>query len=126
MSGLKAFFSQVNENTRDLLEDEISFWGKDENTGVVAEYLERLKEIYNLVGDCSEEECITRVGHGVGWTFINGGWIKKDELVSDDLYEEIVAKTRPKNDKYKNYSFPKTRRVVEDLDVLGFVKLMLK
>jgi CRISPR-associated protein Csm5 len=38
----------------------------------------------------------------------------------------VIPASRPKNFNYTQFDFPKSRRIDEDSDVLGFVKLSIK
>ena len=53
---------------------------------------------------------------------------QQSHLVSNlTLFENIVVPvSRPNNQNYREYDFPKTRRVDDDCELLGFVKLSLK
>ncbi len=126
MEGLDSLFKLVNDNTLLLLEEEIAFWKVDDKFESVEAYISELEKIRDAVLNSNEDECVTRLGHGVGWTFINGAWIKKEEIVSDYLYKKIVGSSRPKNERYENYPFPKTRRVSDSesvIEVMGFINL---
>ena len=61
-----------------------------------------------------------RIGHGSGWRFITGAW--SEQLKN---FNEIVNASRPNSYRYTQYDFPKSRRIDEDGDVLGFVKLSM-
>jgi hypothetical protein len=51
---------------------------------------------------------------------MTGAWTEKLNNFSD----LVIPCSRPKNDeKYQEYDFPKSRRIDEDSDVFGFVKL---
>ena len=58
--------------------------------------------------------------HGSGWRFITGAWCE-----GLDNFDEVIAVSRPNNGRYQEYDFPKSRRIDEDSDILGFVKLSL-
>ena len=71
---------------------------------------------------CQEgKECVLRLGHASGWRFITGAWTEN----LDNFKSEIVPASRPKNFNYEQYVFPKSRRLDEDGDIFGFVKLEL-
>ena len=59
------------------------------------------------------KSCILRVGHASGWRFITGAWTER----LDNFNTDVVNATRPRNFRYQDYDFPKTRRVDEDSDV---------
>lgn len=125
LKSLNELFTVINNNTATIIDEELYFWEDETNKDVVVHYLEALNEIKNEINNC-KNACIIRLGHGIGWTFINGRWAKLDEIISDDIFEKIVDASRPSNWKmYKDYPFPKTRRVIDNVDILGFVKLQL-
>lgn len=119
---LSSLFRLINCHTQNLIKDEIEYWeeiGKDyEGTD---EYIEKMQSILNHTNNCKNGECILRLGHASGWRFITGAWSEKLE----NFYSDIVPKIRPHNDRYLEYDFPKTRRIDEDQDIFGFIKLSL-
>ena len=70
----------------------------------------------------AEKECVLRIGHGSGWRFITGAWTEN----LDYFYSVVVPVSRPKNFKYEQFDFPKTRRVDDECELLGFVKLSIQ
>lgn len=125
MSSLPKLFKTINAHTQNLLQDEIRYWEKrkkNDNSNKVSAYLEKINNMLSEVNKCAEEkECVLRIGHGSGWRFITGAWA--EHL---DNFTSLVAPTsRPKNNIYKQYDFPKTRRVDDQCELLGFVKLTL-
>lgn len=65
------------------------------------------------------KECVLRIGHGSGWRFITGAWSEK----LNSFNPVVISAARPNNFRYNEYNFPKTRRVDEECELLGFVKL---
>jgi hypothetical protein len=57
---------------------------------------------------------------------MTGGWAKNENYVSEQLYNRIVSQTRPGNKRYQDYFFPKTRRMDEDGELMGFIKLAIE
>lgn len=127
LDNINDLFSLINQNTLLLLNNEIDFWSENKNSedDVVEEYIYTLENIIEVAQACVKgNECVLRLGHGMGWTFIAGNWMKNRKLVDDKLWGKIKTASRPLNDKiYSKYEFPKTRRIDEDFDLLGFVKL---
>nr|NQU94493.1 type III-A CRISPR-associated RAMP protein Csm5 [Bacteroidota bacterium] len=116
----------INKHTIKLLQEEIELWDEYKNYQVVDEYLKNLSGILDAARDYKANEALLRLGHGSGWTFMTGNWAKKNmHLVPDEIWGKIVNKARPGNmRKYADYDmFPKSRRMDEDGDLLGFVKL---
>ena len=89
----------------------------------VESYLEKVESIKKKVLKCCRgKECVLRIGHGSGWNFITGGWARD----LDNFESLVVPVSRPNNQNYREYDFPKTRRVDDDCELLGFVKLSLQ
>lgn len=124
MSSIETLFSTINNHTTHLLNEEISFWNDQQDTKNGADdYLDNIKDIQKQALACKEgKECILRIGHASGWRFITGAWTEHLDI----FYDKIVPRSRPGNDKYIQYPFPKSRRIDEDGGfVFGFVKLSL-
>ena len=122
-----ALFKSINDNTRILVEEESEFWNEYDSEDSVKKYLEKLGVILNEINSCSEKECVLRMGHGSGYVFISGNLIKHSQYITDENYELIVNASRPGNErKYQDYPFPKSRRIDENYDLLGFVKIFRK
>jgi CRISPR type III-A-associated RAMP protein Csm5 len=122
-----SLFDVINAHTGKMLEAEFSFWDEERNDGFVAEYLEKLQTIFDGLQACKPGECILRVGHGGGWLGMTGGWAKDEKYILDqEIWNAIVDKARPGNrSKYSEYPFPKTRRMDNYGELLGFIKLKL-
>lgn len=126
MMSLEALFSAINTHTANLLKSEIEYWEKrknDDDSDKVEDYISNCRKILNETTNCEQNDksCILRLGHGCGWRFITGAWSER----SDEFYY-VKEKARPNNNKYQDYDFPKSRRVSEDCDLLGFVRLTMK
>ena len=125
MSSFDSLFRCINEHTKKLVDSEISYWGdyirECDKTGAEY-YIENLKAIKDVVESCSEgKECVLRLGQGIGWRFITGAWAENLET-----FEDFIPKIRRNNNNYKQYDFPKSRRIDDESYLLGFVKLTLK
>lgn len=124
MSNLYALFTMVNAHTKALVEDEIEYWKDIQTEGYngADEYIKRLQEVLTYIKGCKEgKECILRLGHASGWRFITGAWTENLKNFESD----IVPASRRGNDKYSEYDFPKSRRLDENNDIFGFIKLDL-
>lgn len=131
MTSLPVLFETINAHTQLLLESEINYWMdlKDEDdTDKVAAYIEECKDILVQTKQCvHNKSCILRVGHGSGWRFITGAWSERSPMFGI----HVVPASRPNNKNYKDYDFPKSRRVSIDseddkrIGLLGFVKLTI-
>lgn len=126
MSSYGSLFEAINKHTIRLLDFELKYWkersDRDDSDKVEC-YLEKIESIKNKAENCSKgKECVLRIGHGSGWNFITGGWARN----LDNFESLVVPVSRPNNQNYSEYDFPKTRRVDDDCELLGFVKLSLQ
>ncbi len=126
MNDIETLFKTINAHTLSLLESEIEYWKErmdDPNADNVDEYVKKLAEIENQAKECEKKPgtCVMRLGHGSGWRFITGAWAEK----LNNFENVIVDKSRPNNNKYQDFDFPKSRRVDEECELLGFVKLTI-
>lgn len=125
LSSLKELFKIINNHTITLLESEISLWEEDENSkdDVLDNYIENLKGLLDKSNNISENEAIIRIGGGSGWDSITGAWIKTNtDLLDNDEFDTLVNLLNKRRD--VEY-FPKTRKIDEDGNMLGFVKISL-
>lgn len=126
MSSYENLFETINEHTISLLDLEIDYWRERsdmDDSDKVESYLEKVESIKKKVLKCCRgKECVLRIGHGSGWNFITGGWARD----LDNFESLVVPVSRPNNQNYREYDFPKTRRVDDDCELLGFVKLSLQ
>lgn len=125
MRTLSSLFRLINRHTSDLVQSEISFWLDDDLSEKIGseDYIEKMRTILADINQCEKgKECVLRIGHASGWRFITGGWAEKL-----GNFDEVINAARPNNQQtYHEYDFPKTRRIDEDSDVYGFVKLKIK
>lgn len=124
MESLSSLFMLINTYSEELVSSEIDIWTEmqDRYSGA-DDYIENMQSILDDIKQCKKgKECVLRIGHGVGWRFITGGW---SENLSN-FEDTIVPAARPNNRRYEDYVFPKSRRLDEDGDILGFVKLSIK
>lgn len=121
INSLNNLFLLINAHTEKLVNAELDFWREINKTGS-EDYVENLEKILSEIKSCKKgNECVLRIGHASGWRFITGGWT--EELNNFD--EVVIPASRPKNNNYSEYVFPKSRRIDEESDVLGFVKLSI-
>ena len=116
-------FKMINDHTYNLLCDEIDFWAKGEGSSSTGQddYLDQLDIILDKIEECRPNECILRIGQASGWRFVTGAWL--EDVDKHYFKNVIVPLCRPKNDRYRGYPFPKSRRIDESSNVFGFVKL---
>ena len=113
----------INANALDLLDNEVNFWlGKFDIPIFVDEYLESLKQIKEIAQECKGKrgQCVLRVGSGSGWEFITGAWTKAK--LNDDDWNLLQPSLR-KKDYSDNVPFPKTRKLTQNNEPLGFLKM---
>ncbi len=122
MESEPSLLMSLNRHTKDLVSDEIAYWSDiSSNKEGAEDYIVSMRHILDETKNCQEgKECVLRIGHGSGWRFITGAWCE-----GLDNFDEVIAVSRPNNGRYQEYDFPKSRRIDEDSDILGFVKLSL-
>jgi len=125
MSSLPALLRAINAHTKSLLDSEINKWKAKARTldddHAVQSYIDSCNEILDNANHQTDgKSCVLRIGHGSGWRFITGAW---SERYGD--FDAIVNASRPNNNRYSNYDFPKSRRVSKEYYLLGFASLTL-
>jgi len=127
LQSYSALFNIINTQTAKLLDTEFLFWQEDEDNEFVEEYLGKLRVIAESIKACRPNECVLRLGHGSGWLGMTGGWAKDNRYISDrKIWNAIVDKARPGNRaRYAEYPFPKTRRMDNEGELLGYIKMSL-
>ena len=133
LSSVEDIFQIVNQHTEDLLNREIDMWETEldetslsnEVTEPLNDYVDNLRELRDDLNELDgKKEAILRIGGNTGWDFITGAWIKNNsDLLSDDEWEKLYKQLNKGRDVD---IFPKTRKIDEDGDLFGFVKLELK
>lgn len=136
VASIKTLFSIINKHTERILQNDIDFWYDykfDDNSGIVDEYINAVGDIRKEINGVEDNSCILRLGHANGWKFITGDWAKDNATVEE--WNEVVTKSRPGNNRYLEYPFPKSRRInvlldenndIEKVQLLGFVKLTIE
>jgi len=123
MKDNEALFETINKYTLSQIKKEIDYWKEravEDPEGSVDSYIEEMEIIKSEAEKCIPgKSCILRLGHGSGWRFITGAWTED----FNDFDSVIVPASRPNNQKYTEYDFPKSRRVSSSCELLGFVKL---
>ena len=123
MKDIETLFATINTHTLSLLEKEIDYWKErvgDDNAKNVKIYLEKLSELKSKAAECESKKgtCVIRLGHGSGWRFITGAWA--EQLSNFNL---VIQHSRPRNKNYEEFDFPKSRRVDDECELLGFALL---
>ncbi len=125
MLSLPSLFETINAHTQHLLDTEVDYWEEresDDDSEAVTDYLGKINDLLQITKKCEKgKECVLRIGHGSGWRFITGAWTEN----LDNFASLVTPASRRDNQKYEQYDFPKTRRVDDQCELLGFVKLTL-
>lgn len=124
LKDLETLFKIINTHTQNLLEKEIRLWEEmteDYPPELLGNYLDNLQTIKSITETCQKNETVLRIGGGTGWDSITGGWAKTNEdlFSEDEWYQLSKFLNKGRDVKY----FPKTRKLDEDGDILGFIKL---
>ncbi len=122
MVRLDDLFRLINQHTRNLVEQEIDYWdGKGDDS---ADYVRSMEDVLSDINSCTAKECVLRLGQASGWRFITGAWL---EATSRDVFRNEVVPLCRYRDKefYKQYDFPKSRRIDDESFLFGFVKLTI-
>lgn len=124
MKDIASLFDLVNIHTTKLVKEEIDYWTNKKDKSGAELYIKNMKEILQKIDLCkSGKECVLRIGHASGWRFMTGAWTEDLKNFKSD----IVPASRYNNEfKYKQYDFPKSRRLDENSGIWGFVKLSVK
>lgn len=123
-NSLEDLFNIINKHSISLLNDEINFWKEEKDyPETIGVYLEILQEIKDDVSSFNKREALLRLGGNTGWNSITGAWAKNNKELFNDIEWEILKKALNKN-KDVDY-FPKTRKIEEEGDVFGYLKLMI-
>lgn len=119
--------AKVNAHTKLMINNELEDLDYDFSIGNgdfsdVAETLQQMKRATEAAEKTGA--MVLRLGFGMGWTFSTGAWVKGDE-VGVETYDKIKAASRPnrKGTPYLDIPFPKTRKVLANNNLLGFVKI---
>lgn len=127
MKSLENLFKTINKHTKKLLKEELEYWKEiSKDFSDADSYIEFIEDLVAEIDEIIEgKECVLRIGHASGWRFTTGAWAENLNCFN----EKVVPMSRPKNERYAEYDFPKSRRVYEiedkEVDILGFVKLTL-
>jgi CRISPR type III-A-associated RAMP protein Csm5 len=122
IQSISDLFKMINQHTKILVNDEIEYWNDINKVGA-DDYINEMQKIMNKIDSCEQgKSCVLRIGHASGWRFITGAWTE----TLTNFKEVVVPASRPRNNTYMEYDFPKTRRLDEESFILGFVKLTVE
>ena len=117
---LDRIFKEINANTQRLLQKEIAYWQDKDLPREADLYLESLDQLLEEARQCGPDACVLRLGFGIGYSFITGGW--QEDLLDKTTMQQVAGAVR-RRDGYENMPFPKTRRVMLNGRPMGFVKI---
>jgi CRISPR-associated protein Csm5 len=113
--------SLINNHTMRLVEDEIDYWdNKAQNPEALGDYLDEMNLILESIQNCTETECVLRLGWGSGFRSMTGDWHM--EMTDNDYYDMVKSIRRGHP---ADLVFPKTTRFVKGGVPLGFLKLSI-
>jgi len=121
---LTGIFQTIQKHTLRLLDNEIEFFAEAELPPEAMELMDFLHAFRKEAAICSEHECLLRLGFGTGYRTMTGDWVK-DLVFDDDLYDDIATVTR-RTARYNSFPLPKSRKMMFDGVLPGFVKLTLQ
>lgn len=122
-------FEIINKHTLFLLQKELDFWNEQKKEDIrfhdnIYSVIDKIEALIEEIKSLDKEkEVILRIGGNSGWDSITGAWIKNNtSLLSDDEWTNL-AKMLNKGKEIEYY--PKTRKIDEDGDIMGFVKISI-
>lgn len=124
---INPLFNMINSHTLELLKSEQAFLeGKFSGHPVVEKYHAHLETSVKEIKNAASDYCILRLGFGSGFRFMTGDWQEEgmDEPLDNrrgNAFQRLQWAVRRKN--YGDLPFPKTLKILENGQPLGFVKL---
>ncbi len=113
---------RINEHTLCIAKQEFKAFKGDLDDGYIDENIGEtiIKQYKKIVDICqSENVAVFRMSSGSGWDYMTGGWLK--EITSDNEWNKIKKLLARRG--YEDFSYPKTRRLLHDYRLPGFVKI---
>ena len=104
-----------------LLKSEIDFFEDADLPNIAGGLLEFMQELYSQAKAFPENACLLRLGFGTGYRNMTGDWVK-DLVLDDGLYDDIATATR-RTPRYNGMPLPKSRKIMFDGVLPGYVKL---
>ena len=126
ITNLEDFFKTIHNHTLHLLDTELHNFELDLDDDLFKtpklgqELITQLKNIKTQAENQSGS-FLMRMGAGSGWDYMTGAWFK--EITGYEQWDDFVKIIR--NNRYKDYPFPKTRRLTSELKMPGFVLLTI-
>lgn len=121
---IKGLFKLIHQHSLRLLNSEIAFF-EDADIPEAADGLwDFLQELKRDASTFAENECLLRLGFGTGYRAMTGNWVN-DLVFDDDLFDEIATATR-RTTRYNGMPLPKSRKIMFDGILMGYIKLTLQ
>ncbi len=116
---IKNFLEIMNDQTRKICNKEYEKLN-DVRDNTIDKYLNKLSEIIEQIENSKPNEFYIRVGFGLGYIGMTGGWLDFSFIENKpDKIKKIDSRA------YYKDIYPKTRRYLSDGTPLGFVKFTL-
>jgi CRISPR-associated protein Csm5 len=111
----------IHQHALRLLQNEINFF-KDANLPREMDgLLDFMKELHADASKFEADTCLLRLGFGSGYLNMTGNWVA-DLVHDDDMFDDIATAVR-RTPRYNGLPLPKSRKVMFDGILPGFVKL---
>jgi CRISPR type III-A-associated RAMP protein Csm5 len=114
----------LHQHALRLLRSEIAFFEDADLPDEAAGLPDFMQELEAQARTFSENTCLLRVGFGTGYRNMTGDWVK-DLVLDDGLYDDIATATR-RTPRYNGMPLPKSRKIMFDGVLPGYVKLTFK
>ncbi len=114
--------THTNKHTKRIAKEELEAFRGDLNDRCINEEIgetivEQYEEIIELCK--SNNAAVFRMSSGSGWDYMTGGWLK--EISSNNEWGKIKKLLTRRG--YEEFPYPKTRRLLHDYRLPGFVKI---
>lgn len=111
----------IHKHTLRLLDNEIYFFEDAALPSEAEGLLDFLSDLKRAALAFSDNQCLLRLGFGTGYRNMTGDWVQ-DLVTDDDLFDDIATSVR-RTSRYNGMPLPKSRKIMFDGVMPGFVKL---
>lgn len=111
----------LHRHSLQLLDNEIKFFDEADLPHDAEGLLDFLVDLRRKATAFPENACLVRIGYGTGYRNMTGDWVK-DLVHEDDLYDDIATAVR-RTPRYNGMPLPKSRKMMFEGEMMGFVKL---
>lgn len=129
VSDLKGLFRIINSFTGQQIEKEINLYENLNLPSEVNQFVDTLKEIKQQFQILNDHECILRLGFGIGYLNMTGGWPLEQwkHIPGINLNRELdfLSEAVRRKSNYNGTRLPKSRKLGNEGVPLGFIKLSL-